>query len=79
MNAVKNYPGLMLLHCGKILTKMEGRTHQDWVHDENLRDAVCMRLMSLAECAKEYLKENAALPDEFRLNKPPGESPRGCV
>jgi uncharacterized protein with HEPN domain len=61
MSGAKNLPDLMVLHCGKIITKMEGRTHEDWVTDENLRDAVCMRLMSLAECVKEYLKENPTL------------------
>jgi len=65
MSGVKDYTGLMLLHCGKILSKMEGRTYQDWMNDENLRDAVCMRLMSLTECVKEYLKENHSLPDAF--------------
>jgi len=63
MNEVKNYPKLMLLHCGKIRDKIEGRTRQDWRQDENLRDAVSMRLMSLAECVKEYFKENPGLPD----------------
>ena len=65
MSGVKKYSRLMLLHCSKILAKMDARTHQDWMADENLRDAVCMRLMSLAECVKEYLKENPTLPDEF--------------
>jgi len=65
MSGTKNYPKLMLLHCSKIQAKMEGRTHDDWLRDENLCDAVCMRLMSLAECVKEYLKENPALPEEY--------------
>ena len=65
MNADKDYSNLMFLHCSKILSKMDGRTYGDWVNDENLRDAVCMRLMSLAECVKEYLKENPELPDEY--------------
>ena len=65
MNDPKNYSKLMMLHCSKILTKMAGKTYQDWVQDENLRDAVCMRLMSLTECVKEYLKENKDIPDKF--------------
>ena len=65
MKEVKNYSTLMMLHCGKILTKMEGRTLQDWWNDENLRDAVCMRLLSLTECIKEYIKENPAITDKF--------------
>ena len=40
MNEDKNYSALMLLHCEKILTKMEGKTLDDWWADENLRDAV---------------------------------------
>jgi len=65
MSGVKNYTGLMMLHCGKIISKVKGRTYQDWENDENLRDAVCMRLMSLTECVKEYLKENPSLPDDI--------------
>jgi uncharacterized protein with HEPN domain len=64
MSGVKNYSSLMLLHCGKILTKIEGLTHRDWVLDENLRDAVCMRLLSLTECVKEYIRENPAILNE---------------
>jgi uncharacterized protein with HEPN domain len=44
---------------------MDGKTLEDWARDENLRDAVCMRLMSLAECIKEYLKVCPALPEEY--------------
>ena len=65
MSAAKNYVALMLLHCEKALAKMDGRTRQDWVNDENFRDAVCMRLMSLTECIKEYLKDTPALSNEF--------------
>jgi uncharacterized protein with HEPN domain len=65
MSAPKNYVALMMLHCGKALAKMDGRSRQDWVHDENLRDAVCMRLMSLTECIKAYLKEIPAVTARF--------------
>ena len=65
MSDAKNYVALMLLHCEKALAKMDGRTQQDWANDENLRDAVCMRLMSLTECIKEYLKETPVLSNKF--------------
>jgi uncharacterized protein with HEPN domain len=65
MSAAKNYVELMLLHCGKTLAKMDGRTRQDWENDENLRDAVCMRLMSLTDCIKEYLKETPSVAERF--------------
>ena len=61
MSGVKNYLNLMKLHSDKIFTKIEGMTHEDWIRDENLRDAVCMRLMSLAECVKEHIRENPAV------------------
>jgi len=65
MSGTKNLPDLMALHCDKIIAKMDGRTHEDWVTDENLRDAVCMRLMSLADCVKEHIKENPTLSQKF--------------
>lgn len=64
MSGRKNYLLLMNLHCEKVVGKMDGKSLDDWARDENLRDAVCMRLMSLAECVKEYLKERPALPDD---------------
>lgn len=65
MSGNKRYSELMLLHCEKIFNKMAGRTYQDWLNDENLRDAVCMRLMSLTECIKEHLKEHPAIFEEY--------------
>lgn len=65
MSGDKDYFTLMKVHCDKIFIKMENKTRQDWIQDENLRDAVCMRLMSLSESIKEYLKENPNLPDEY--------------
>ncbi len=65
MSGTKNYLMLMNLHCEKVVSKMHGKTLGDWAEDENLRDAVCMRLMSLAECIKEYLKEYPALPEDY--------------
>lgn len=46
----------MQLHCLKILQKLNGKNISDWGQDENLRDAVCMRLLALAENTKEYIK-----------------------
>lgn len=65
MSGTKNYLNLMMLHCEKVISKMDGKTIDDWAVDENLRDAVCMRLMSLAECIKEYLKQDNALPEDY--------------
>lgn len=65
MSGTKNYLMLMNLHCEKVVSKMYGKDIEDWSGDENLRDAVCMRLMSLAECIKEYLKVNPDLLDDY--------------
>lgn len=65
MSGTKNHLMLMHLHCEKVVSKMDGKTLADWAKDENLRDAVCMRLMALAECIKEYLKERPALPKAY--------------
>ncbi|MDY0306956.1 MAG: DUF86 domain-containing protein [Desulfovibrionaceae bacterium] len=65
MSGTKNHLMLMSLHCEKIISKMHGKSFEDWAKDENLRDAVCMRLMSLSECIKEYLKECPALPYDY--------------
>ncbi|NER02297.1 MAG: DUF86 domain-containing protein [Okeania sp. SIO3C4] len=55
MSGAKNFVMLMRLHCEKVVSKVHGKTYADWVQDENLRDAVCMRLLSLAESIKKYL------------------------
>ncbi len=65
MSGVKSYLDLMALHCEKINSKLRGKELPDWVVDENLRDAVCMRLLSLSECAKEYLKRHPAIIKEY--------------
>jgi len=65
MSGKKDYLLLMNLHCEKVVRKMDGKTLEDWATDENLRDAACMRLMSLAECIKEYLKGHPALAEEY--------------
>lgn len=65
MSGTKNYLMLMGLHCEKVVSKMHDKGIEDWAEDENLRDAVCIRLMSLAECIKEYLKEYPDLPEDY--------------
>jgi uncharacterized protein with HEPN domain len=65
MSGTKHHLNLMRLHCGKIADKMDGKTLADRAEDENLRDAVCMRLLSLAESVKEYLKSSPAIPKAY--------------
>ncbi|MGE4505282.1 MAG: DUF86 domain-containing protein [Desulfovibrionaceae bacterium] len=55
----------MRLHCEKVLSKMDGKTIEDWGKDENLRDAVCLRLQQLAECVKKQVRCDADLPARF--------------
>jgi uncharacterized protein with HEPN domain len=61
----KNYIGLMVIHCDRILHYIKGITYQDWVDNWMLQDAVCKRLDSLTECIKEHLKRNPSIRDEF--------------
>jgi uncharacterized protein with HEPN domain len=64
MSAIKDYPKLMKLHCDKIIFRLENLNRQNWMEDEILRDAVCMRLLSLADCIKEYLRVNPEITDQ---------------
>lgn len=57
MSGTKDYLHLMLLHCEKVEQKMEGKTISVWGLDENLRDAVCMRLLALSENTKEFFRQ----------------------
>lgn len=64
MSGGKDYLSLMRQQCDAVLRKMRGKTRADWGADENLRDAVCLRLLALAENVKEYLRIHPDLPDE---------------
>ena len=61
----KDYLPLMRLHCEAVLRKMRGKRLADWGQDENLRDAVCMRLLALAESVKGLLAQRPDLPEEM--------------
>lgn len=61
MSGTKDFVSLMLLNCEAVIRKMKGRSRTDWGNDENLRDAVCMRLMALAENVKGYLAQHPEL------------------
>jgi hypothetical protein len=69
MSGTKHHLNLMRLHCGKIADKMDGKTLADRAEDENLRDAVCMRLLSLAESVKEYLSRLRQFPRPTRTSR----------
>ena len=61
----KDFIGLMLLHCDRILRYINGVTYENWLNDEILQDAVCKRLDSLTECVKEYHKRHREICSEF--------------
>lgn len=63
MSGARDCLGLARLHCGKALQKVQGKNRADWDQDENLRDAVCMQILALAENVKECLKRLPGLPD----------------
>jgi uncharacterized protein with HEPN domain len=65
MSGHKDYFRLLMMHCDKIFERIENFTLEDWRRDDTLQDAVCMRLMALAECVKVCLKKNPSLSDEF--------------
>lgn len=65
MSGAKDYLDLMRGHCDAVRRKMRGKTLADWGGDENLRDAVCLRLMALAENVKEYLKVRPELGADY--------------
>ena len=65
MRGSKNYFSLLAQHCDKISERIENVTYDDWMQNDTLQDAVCMRLMALAECVKVCLKENPSLSNEY--------------
>jgi uncharacterized protein with HEPN domain len=65
MSGNKKYFNLMALHCDKIRQRIGNLTFDEWVQNDTLQDAVCMRLMALTECVKECLKTNPSLLEDY--------------
>jgi len=62
----KSYEELVLFHAGKVLDKISHKTISDWEDDENLQDAVCMRLFAMAEALKKYYAEHPEVHQEYQ-------------
>jgi uncharacterized protein with HEPN domain len=65
MKENKNHLILMIMHMDKIIKRMNNKTFEIWIQDEILQDAVCMRLMALTECIKNFLKQRPEIFDQY--------------